>query len=50
MVKILSITYYITLNDTYAVKASELIGSWFLNEDTRMNPNFNYGELNRGIK
>jgi Alginate lyase len=50
MVKLLSITYYITRNDTYAFKASELIRSWFLNEDTRMNPNLNYGELNRGIK
>jgi len=48
-VKLLSISYYITHNDKYALKATELIRTWFLNADTQMNPNLNYGEVNRGI-
>ena len=49
MVKLLSITYSISNNENYALKARELIRTWFLNADTQMNPNLNYGEVNQGI-
>lgn len=49
-VKILSRAYYFTNNSDYVSKAIELLQVWFIDKDTRMNPNFNYGELNRGIE
>ena len=48
MVKILSYANFITGKPIYAVKAEELLGTWFLNEDTYMNPNLNYAEIARG--
>lgn len=49
-VKILSRAYYFTNNSEYVSKSIELLRVWFINKDTRMNTNFNYGELNRGIE
>lgn len=49
-VKILSRAYYFTNNSEYVSKALELLRVWFIDKDTRMNTNFNYGELNRGIE
>lgn len=49
-VKILSRAYYLTNNSDYVSKAIELLQVWFMDKNTRMNPNFNYGELNRGIE
>jgi len=48
-VKILSAAYYFTDNILYASKASELLRVWFLNNNTRMNPNLQYTEVTRGI-
>jgi hypothetical protein len=48
MTKILSLAYYFTDNPEYAKKAAELLRVWFLNEDTRMNPNLRYSEIIRG--
>ena len=34
----------ISNNENYALKARELIRTWFLNADTQMNPNLNSGK------
>jgi hypothetical protein len=47
-VKTLSIAYYFTDNISYASKASELLRIWFLNNNTRMNPNLQYTEVTVG--
>jgi Alginate lyase len=48
MVEVLSYAYYFTDEPKYAEKAEELLGVWFLNKDTYMNPNFTYAENMRG--
>lgn len=48
MVKILGAAYYFTDNILYASKASELLRVWFLNNNTRMNPNLQFAELVTG--
>lgn len=40
----LSNAYYMSDNIRYANKALELINAWFLDADTRMNPNVNFGQ------
>ena len=40
----LSLSYYLTDDEKYAVKAFQLINQWFVNEQTRMNPNFNFAQ------
>ena len=41
----LGIAYYFSGNEKYAAKAAELIRVWFLNPETRMNPNMNYAQM-----
>jgi len=48
-VTILSLAYYFSGNEKYAEHASLLIRTWFLSEETRMNPHLNYGQAIRGI-
>ncbi|SEM53366.1 Alginate lyase [bacterium A37T11] len=48
-VQVLAVTYYYTGKAVYAIKASRLLKTWFLNADTRMNPNLNYGQAIPGI-
>lgn len=48
MTKILSLAYYFTDYPEYAKKAAELLRVWFLNDNTRMNPNLKYSEVTRG--
>lgn len=43
-VKVLNDAYYFSENEAYAKKALTLIKAWFLDEATKMNPNFNYGQ------
>ena len=43
-VKTLSVAYYFTDNTLYASKATEILRVWFLNNNTRMNPNLQYAE------
>lgn len=43
-VETLALAYYITDNTKYSDKASELLRVWFLNDDTKMNPNLNYAQ------
>ena len=47
-VKILSVAYYYTGDTVYANKTSELLRTWFINNDTRMNPNLQYSEVITG--
>jgi hypothetical protein len=46
--KILSLAYYFTDNRQYASKAVELLRVWFLDNDTRMNPDLLYAEMTPG--
>lgn len=41
----LGIAYYFSDNEKYAAKAAELTRIWFLNPETRMNPNMNYAQM-----
>jgi hypothetical protein len=47
--RILSLAYYFTGNENYAIKAATLLRHWFLNEETRMNPNLEYAQAIPGI-
>jgi len=40
----LSLAYYLTSEEKYATKAVENLRVWFINQETRMNPNLNYGQ------
>lgn len=40
---ILALAWYYTGNEAYAKHASLILKTWFLEEDTRMNPNTDYG-------
>ncbi len=46
--QLLAITYFITGDAKYAMKAADRIRVWFLNEKTRMNPNMNHAQFVRG--
>ncbi|MFD1316399.1 alginate lyase family protein [Namhaeicola litoreus] len=43
-VKILSWAFYFSNNKKYAEKAKELLEVWFINPETKMNPNLNYAQ------
>ena len=40
----LSMAYYLTSEEKYSTKAVENLRVWFMNPETRMNPNLNYGQ------
>ena len=40
----LAIAYYITKDEKYAKKAVENLKIWFINPETKMNPNMNFGQ------
>jgi len=48
-VETLSLAYYFTGDDKFAARARLLIHSWFIDSDTRMNPNFEFAQAIRGI-
>ncbi|WP_372775089.1 alginate lyase family protein [Mangrovibacterium sp.] len=41
--------FFFTGNKVYADKALQLIDAWFLSEETKMNPNINYGQSIPGV-
>lgn len=45
----LSLAYYFSGDEKYAAKATECIRVWFLNEETKMNPNLNYAQTVPGL-
>jgi hypothetical protein len=47
-VKTLALAYYFTEKDVYVAKAVDFLRTWFLNQDTSMNPNLNYAQMIRG--
>lgn len=44
LVTTLSLAYYFSEHQPYALRAVELVRTWFLNPDTCMNPNLNYAQ------
>lgn len=45
----LSLAWYLSGEEKYAQKATELIRVWFFNKDTYMNPNLNYAQMIPGV-
>lgn len=45
----LSLAYYFTGQEKYALKASELLNAWFIAPETKMNPNLNYAQAIPGV-
>ncbi len=43
-IKLLSLAYYFTENPAYADKAIEQLRTWFINPQTKMNPNMNHAQ------
>ncbi|CAG8450982.1 4380_t:CDS:2 [Acaulospora morrowiae] len=44
----LGFAYFFTRNETYVIKAMHRIREWFLDPDTKMNPNLNYAGFRKG--
>ncbi|MCE1200041.1 MAG: alginate lyase family protein [Marinilabiliales bacterium] len=45
----LTLAYHYSQKEAYATKAISLIRTWFINPETRMNPNMDYGQTVPGV-
>ena len=45
----LSLAYYLSDNKIYAKKAVSILHTWFINPETKMNPNLNYSQMVPGL-
>lgn len=48
-VEIMALAYYFTKEEKYANWASKIIKTWFLNSETKQNPNLNFGQAIPGL-
>ena len=48
-VKILSLAYYFTNKEEYAIKTTEILRMWFLDTKTKMNPNLEFAQAIPGL-
>jgi len=48
-VNTLSLAYFYSGDERYASKAVDFLRTWFLDKDTRMNPNLNYAQFIPGV-
>ncbi len=48
-VQSLALAYYFSENEVYAEHATKLLRVWFLDAETKMNPNLNYGQAIKGV-
>jgi hypothetical protein len=48
-VNTLALAYYYSGNERFAKHASNLMRVWFLDKETRMNPNLNFGQAVKGV-
>lgn len=49
LVNTLALAYYFSDEEKYAEHAATLLKVWYLNPETKMNPNLNYGQAIKGV-
>ncbi|GAA4732694.1 alginate lyase family protein [Flavisolibacter ginsenosidimutans] len=49
LVHTLGLAYYFSGDEKYAAHAAKLLEVWFLNADTKMNPNLNFAQAIKGV-
>jgi len=47
-VSVLALAYFYTDNEVYAEKSTAMLRAWFVNPETRMNPNLNFAQAVKG--